>query len=252
MTCDAKVPPCDQAGVIYLYAGKETAVLPAAYLKKYGTSQRFPGSHPAHIPTTMKTNPFFAAVVLSTAFLATGAVAQTSDQTTPPAATATTVSSMPAPTAIIYIPQLPNPAELANAAAAQGLAIDRIVQTSAQIIVVYKYANGQTNTVAYQLLPVAGAAPAAPAAPDATANVVPAATANVVYASPAPAYYYDPYYSMWPWPWFAPVAFSVGIGYGYHGGYGFRQGGYGFRQGGYGFRQGGYGFRHGGHGFRHH
>jgi hypothetical protein len=184
-------------------------VLPAAYLKKYGTSQRFPGSHPAHTLKTMKTNLFFAAVVLSTAFLATGAVAQTSDQTTPPAATATTVSPTPAPNVIIYIPQLPNPTELANAAAAQGLAIEKIVQTSAQIIVVYKYANGQTNTVAYQLLPAAGA-----------------------------AYYDDPYYSMWPWPWFAPVSFRVGIGYTYHGG-------------GYGFRHGGHGFRHGGHGIRH-
>jgi hypothetical protein len=183
----------------------------------------------------MKTNLFFAAVVLSTAFLATGAVAQTSDQTTPPAATATTVSPTPAPNVIIYIPQLPNPTELANAAAAQGLAIEKIVQTSAQIIVVYKYANGQTNTVAYQLLPAAGAAPVAPAT---TTTVVPAATTTVVYASPAPAYYDDPYYSMWPWPWFAPVSFRVGIGYTYHGG-------------GYGFRHGGHGFRHGGHGIRH-
>ena len=171
----------------------------------------------------MKTNPFFAAVVLSTAFLATGAVAQTSDQTTPPAATATVVSPTPAPNAIIYIPQLPNPTELANAAAAQGLAIEKIVQTSAQIIVVYKYANGQTSTVAYQLLPSAGATPVAPAT---TTTVVPAATTTMVYASPEPAYYYDPYY--YPWSWFAPVAFNVGIGYGYHGGYGFR-GGHGFR-----------------------
>ena len=165
----------------------------------------------------MKTNPFFAAVVLSTTFLVTGAVAQTSDQTTPPAATATVASPTPAPNAIIYIPQLPNPTELANAAAAQGLAIDKIVQTSAQIIVVYKYANGQINTVAYQLLPVAGTAPATmtTVVPATTTTVVPATTATVVYASPAPAYYYDPYPYYSPWPWFAPVAFNVGIGYGY-------------------------------------
>lgn len=174
----------------------------------------------------MKTNPFFAAVVLSTAFLASGAVAQTSTPTTPPAATATVVSPMPTPNTIVYIPQLPNPTELANAAAAQGLAIDKIVQTSAQIIVVYKYANGQTNTVSYQLLPAAGAAPAT------TTTVVPATTATVVYASPSPAYYYDPYSYYYPWPWFAPVAFSVGIGY--HGGWGY-YGGYGFRGGGWGF-----------------
>jgi hypothetical protein len=70
----------------------------------------------------------------------------------------------------------------------------------------------------------------------------------VVYATPAPAYYYDPFYS--PWPWFAPVAFDIGMGYSYHyygGGRGFRHGGgYGFRQGGgHGFRQGG--FRQGFH-----
>jgi hypothetical protein len=228
MTCDEPVPPCDQAGVIYLYAEKETAVLPVAHLKKCGTSQHFPGSNPAHTLKTMKTNPFFTAVVLTTAFLAPGAVAQTSTPTTPPAATATVASPMPTPNTIVYIPQLPNPTELANAAAAQGLAIEKIVQTSAQIIVVYKYGNGQTNTVAYQLLPVAGAAPTVPV-PAATTTVVPAATTTVVYASPAPAYYYDPYPYYYPWSWFAPVSFSVGIGYGYHGGYGFRGGYYGFR-----------------------
>jgi len=185
----------------------------------------------------MKTNPFFTAIVLTTAFLVPNAVAQTSDQTTPPAATATVASPTPTPNTIVYIPQLPNPTELANAAAAQGLAIEKIVQTSAQIIVVYKYANGQTNTVAYQLLPAAGAAPTVPAA---TTTAVPAAMTTVVYAQPAPAYYDDPYY--YPWSWFTPVAFNVGIGYGYHGGYGFR-GGFGYR-GGYGFRNGGYGFRH--------
>jgi hypothetical protein len=184
----------------------------------------------------MKTNPFFAAVVLSTAFLASGAVAQTSDQTPPPAATATVASPTPAPNTIIYIPQLPNPTELANAAAAQGLVIEKIVQTSAQIIVVYKYANGQTNTVAYQLLPVAGTAPATTTTvvPATATTIVPATTATIVYASPSPAYYYDPYPYYSPWPWFAPVAFSVGIGY--HGGWG---------------SHGGWG-HHGGHGFRHH
>jgi len=237
-------------------------VLRAAYLKKCGPLQHFPGSRPAHTLKTMKTNPFFTAVVLTTAFLAPGAVAQTCTPTTPPAATATVASPTatvasptatapsptPAPNAIIYLPQLPTPADLANAAAAQGLAIEKIVQTSAQIIVVYEYANGQTNTVAYQLLPAAGAAPTVPAA---TTTVVPGATTTVVYAQPASAYYYyDPYYYPWSWPWFAPISLGIGVGYGYHG-YGFHHGGYGFRHGGYGFRHGGYGFRHGGYGFRH-
>jgi len=250
MTFELQVPPCDQAGVIYHDARKDTAVLPAADLKKCGNSQHFPGSQPAHTLKTMKTNPCFAAVVLTTALLAPGTVAQTSTPTTPPAAAPTVASPMPTPNAIVYIPQLPTPAELANAAAAQGLSIEKIVQTSAQIIVVYKYGNGQTNTVAYQLLPVAGAAPTVPV-PAATTTVVPVATTTVVYAQPAPAYYYyDPYYYPWSWPWFAPISLGIGVGYGYHG-YGFHHGGYGFRHGGYGFRHGGYGFRHGGYGFRH-
>jgi len=43
---------------------------------------------------------------------------------------------------------------------------------------------------------------------------VPAQT-TVIYGTPAPAYqaypgyYYDPYY--YPWPWFAPVAVSLGF-----------------------------------------
>jgi uncharacterized membrane protein YgcG len=190
----------------------------------------------------MKTNPFFTAVVLTTAFLAPGAVAQTSTPTTPPAATATVASPMPAPNTIVYIPQLPTPAELANAAAAQGLSIDKIVQTSAQIIVVYEYANGQTSTVAYRLLPVAGSAPVAPA----TTTVAPAvAVAPAVTCAEVPTtvvyspYYYDPGYdSTWPW-WFVPFSF---VGVGYYGGYGHGGGGYG-HGGGYG---GGYG--HGGGG----
>jgi hypothetical protein len=193
----------------------------------------------------MKTNLFITTVVLTTVLLAAGAVAQTADQTAPPT-TVSPAGPMPAPDQIIYIPRLPNPTELANAAAAQGLTIEMMAQTSAQITVVYKHADGQTSTVAYQLLPAAGA----PAASPATTTVVPTAPATVVYATPAPAYYYDPFY--WPGPWFAPVAFDIGIGYGYHyfdGGRGFRYGGgHGFRYGGgHGFRYGGgHGFRHGG------
>jgi hypothetical protein len=146
---------------------------------------------------------------------------------------------MPTPNTIVYLPQLPTPAELANGAATQGLSIEKIVQTSAQIIVVYQYANGKTNTVAYQLLPVAGAAPTVPAV---TTTVVPAAATTVVYAQPAPAYYYyGPYYYPWSWPWFAPISLGIGLGYGYHGGDGYH-GGYGYH--GYGFHHGGYGFHH--------
>jgi uncharacterized membrane protein YgcG len=151
---------------------------------------------------------------------------------------------MPAPNQIIYLPQLPSPASLVNVAAAQGLSVEQISQTSSQIIVVYKYGNGQTNTVCYQLLSTAGAAPVAAAA---APVVVPAQTA-VIYSTPAPAYYCDPYY--YPWPWFGPVA--VGLDFGFRGGYyngGFHGGGFhggGFHGGGF---HGG-GFHGGGHGWR--
>jgi hypothetical protein len=145
---------------------------------------------------------------------------------------------MPTPNQIIYIPQLPNPGELANAAAAQGISVEQINQTSTQITVVYKYANGQTNTICYQLLSAAGAAPAV-----ASATTVVPATTTVVYAAPAPTYYYnDPY--RYSWPWFAPVSIGLGfdLGRGFHGGYGGFHGGYGYR----GFQ--GRGFHGGFHG----
>ena len=187
----------------------------------------------------MKTNPIFTAAVLATALFATGAVAQTNNQTPVPAAPAAP-AMVPTPNEIIYIPRLPDPAELTNAAAAQGITIERIAQTSAQVTVVYRYADGQIHTVAYQLLPAAGSAPAVAST---VVNAVPAAPTTVVYAAPTPAYYYyDPFY--YPWPWYGPVSFNVGFGYGYYrfgGGPGFHHfgGGPGFRYFG-----GGRGFRH--------
>jgi hypothetical protein len=199
----------------------------------------------------MKTNPIFSAVVLATALFATGAVAQTDNQTPVPAAPAAP-AMVPTPNEIIYIPRLPDPAELTNAAAAQGITVERIAQTGAQVTVIYRYADGQVHTVAYQLLPAAGSAPAIGSAPATAMTAVPAATTTVVYAAPTPAYYYyDPFY--YPWPWYGPVSFRIGLGYSYYhfgGGSGFRHSG-----GGSGFRHfgGGPGFRHsgGGRGFRH-
>jgi uncharacterized membrane protein YgcG len=189
----------------------------------------------------MKTNSILTVIALATTLVATGAMAQSSSQATPttPTAPAAAVNPMPAPNQIIYLPQLPSPASLVNVAAAQGLSVEQISQTSSQIIVVYKYGNGQTNTVCYQLLSTAGAAPVAAAA---APVVVPAQTA-VIYSTPAPAYYCDPYY--YPWPWFGPVA--VGLDFGFRGGYyngGFHGGGF---HGG-GFHGGG--FHGGGHGWR--
>ncbi len=188
----------------------------------------------------MKTNVMFTAAVFATAFFATGAAAQTTaptvSQTPPPIAAVSPASPMPTPNSIIYIPRLPTPVELSNVAAAQGLSIEKMEQTVDHITVVYRYADGQINTVAYQLLPTAGAGTPAPAA---TTTVVPAATTTVVYPVPS-YYYYDPFYYPWAWPWFGPVSFHVGVGYSYgH-----------FRGGPVGV---GRGYRHsgGGHGFRH-
>lgn len=190
----------------------------------------------------MKTNPILHAVVLATALLATGASAQTASPP-PPADATPMVSPMPAPNQIIYIPQLPSPAELANAAAAQGGSVEQINQTSTQITIVYKYANGQTNTICYQLLSNAGAAPAVSAPTGAPMTTVVPTTTTAVYATPSPAYYY-PYGYSYPYgyyyPWYAPVSIGLGFNFGYgyyHGGYyggGFR-GGFrgGFHGGGF-------------------
>jgi hypothetical protein len=199
----------------------------------------------------MKTKFTLPVIVLTTALAATTAIVKAASPATTatlaapaPQATQTipaapeqapvgVANPAPAPNQIIYLTQLPSVGTLVNIAAAQGLAVEQIVQNAAQIIVVYKYANGQTNAICYQLLPTAGAVPA-PAG--ATAVVVPAQT-TVVYGTPEPAYYYDPFY--YPWPWFGAVALDLGFGFrgGYYHGGGFRGGG---------FRGGGHGGGHGG------
>jgi hypothetical protein len=140
-----------------------------------------------------------------------------------PSIVAPTVASSTAvtPNQIVYAQRLPSVAELTNAAAAQGLAIDRIEQTSAQITAVYRYANGQINIVAYLLLPTAGAT----TIPVPTPSTPPPA---VVYNTAPRVVYYDADYgygpAYYPYYWYPPVAFSIGLGfnyhYGYHGGFG--------------------------------
>lgn len=139
--------------------------------------------------------------------------------------------STPAPNQIVYTPRLPTAAELTSAASAQGLGVERIEQSATQMVAVYKMANGQTNTVAYQTLPPAGtSAPAMTVAtPTAPAPVytVTAPPPAVVYEQPAPrvVYYYDdPFYA--PRVWYPPVSVSLGFGFGHvHGfGGGFRGG----------------------------
>jgi hypothetical protein len=131
-------------------------------------------------------------------------------------------------TQIVYTPQLPSAADLTNAASAQGLTVERIVQTSNQVIAFYRNANGQTSNVAYQSLPPAGA----PAAT--TPNVVVTSPPPTVVTSPPPSviyetaprvvyYDYPSYY--YPRVWYPPVSFSFGLGY-HRGYYGGSRGGY--------------------------
>lgn len=144
-------------------------------------------------------------------------------QTTPPASAPAVVNAptQQPVTQTVYMPQLPSAAELMNAAAAQGFTVERIVQTSGQIIAFYRNANGQATTVAYQSLPPSAAPVAAPAT-SAPARVVvvspPPQTVvyetvpRVIYYQDYPRYYYPPVY-------YPPVSFSFGLGYrSYHGG----------------------------------
>ncbi len=133
--------------------------------------------------------------------------------TSAPAAAPVVVQNAPAPNQIIYSPRLPTAAELTNVAAAQGLAVQQISETSTQVTAIYKNnATGQITTIAYQLLP----------------NGTPAATSTVVVPTAAPVIYqpatrviyydtydrgYDPY---WPSYYYPPVSLSFGFGY-YHG-----------------------------------
>jgi hypothetical protein len=187
---------------------------------------------------TMKTIPLFTTVVLAATLLTAGAIAQTASPTTPtptraaapvPATTpapalagdpAAAIQPMqtPAPNQIIYIPQLPTAAALVAAATAQGVTVELINQTGTQITVVYRYGNGQINTICYQLLSTAGSAQVPVAAT--TAAVPPSTT--VIYERGGPAYYYDPFY--YPWPWYGPV--SVNLGFGFHGRGGYNRGGF--------------------------
>lgn len=106
---------------------------------------------------------------------------------------------------LVCVPQLPGAVELVKAAAAQGMTVVKIEQTAEQVTAVYKMPDGRQMTVIYQPLPEEERAPAA--------------TTTVVYSRPAPVYYptyYPTYYAGYGWPWYSPVALSIGLGFGYH------------------------------------
>jgi hypothetical protein len=176
------------------------------------------------------TTAVFAAALIS----ASGALAQTAS-----------VPAAPASNEINYVSQLPSPSELSSAQPPAGARISKISQTASGISVTYVFGNGQIQVVSYRLLASASAPDAAPAAPPAATAPAAAPTAVIQSpavaqpSSPAPAYYYDApapavvyqvappvyydgpgYYSYYPW--YPPI--SLGLNFGFRGGYGFRGG----------------------------
>jgi hypothetical protein len=169
----------------------------------------------------MKTNRFIPAAVFATAALIA------------PSAFAQNAAPTPAPNEVVYTPTLPTPTELVNGASSQGVKVTKVDQSNGQVVVTYAYPNGQVNTVAYQVLPSGGSAPA-PSSP--APAVAAAGTSTVVYQT-APAYYAGPaYYPGYTygypgyWPLY-PAAVGIGIGLGFHGGWGYHGWGGGFRGG---------------------
>lgn len=133
----------------------------------------------------------------------------------PAVAPATAAATPATPNQIVYTPRLPSAAELTDAAKAQGLAVERIEQSAAQIVATYRNSNGQVNVVCYQTLPPTGT-PAevvsVPASPPPT--VVYQAPPRVVYYD-----YYDPFYYPYSRVWYPPVSVRFGVGFGHRGGF---------------------------------
>ena len=144
-------------------------------------------------------------LILAASLLTAAAIAETPTSSVP---------AQMAPSQIIYASQLPSVPELTKAAAAQGLTIKQIVQSARDLNVVYQSAEGQINTVVYQLLADAGSSPVQATAPAA----VQVTTPTVVYTTPPVAnYYYDPYYYPYYSGYFYPPV-SVRLGGGFRGG----------------------------------
>ncbi|MDI1319057.1 MAG: hypothetical protein PSW75_02540 [bacterium] len=168
------------------------------------------------------------AIVTLLAFLATP-LARAEDK---PAATEPGVvaaGALPPVNHLVYLDLLPTPAALIKEAKAQGTTITRIDRTDDSVVVVYKYADGRTDTFGYTTLATASTQdePAAVTPSTAAPAVRPAPpTYTVISYEPAPVYYapryryYDPVDNFW-----GPLVLGVGIGWvtgghgGYHGGH---------------------------------
>ncbi len=167
----------------------------------------------------MNTTTLSLSIVLATAAVTT-AQAQALTPAQAAAATAPRVTMAPAaaPAAavtqqVVHTPRLPTGKELSEAAAAQGLTLERIEPTDVQVLAVFRAPNGSTNTVVYQVMPPAGT--------PATQTVV-TERREVIYRPAPRVIYYDdfPRYSPYPYRWYPPVSVHLGVGYGRWGGRG--------------------------------
>jgi hypothetical protein len=152
----------------------------------------------------MKTK-LITTLAITTGLLTACAFAETAPASPAPMP-ATPVAAAATPDQVIYTAQLPSVADLTRGAAAQGLAINQIAQTARDITITYQLANGQTRTIAYELLAAGNQVPA---------SQVTVAPASVVVVAPAPdVYYYGPYYYG---SWYPRVAVRIGGDYRFRG-----------------------------------
>jgi hypothetical protein len=175
----------------------------------------------------MKSTALLRAALLVAALTGLTALAQEMTTAPAPAASAPAAPAGPKVDGLVYVAQLPTPAQLIKEASAEGITVSRLEQTAERILVTYQYANGTTRTYAYLPLAADGTVPAG------TPAVVASATPPVVYAEPDRVYYYPRYVRYYDpgWDFWAPLAVGVGLGWGFggHGGYhgGYHGGGHG-------------------------
>lgn len=152
------------------------------------------------------TTKFIPGLVLATGLLTQGVRSEEPVLPPTPAPSSAAPLSLQAPDQIVYTAVMPSVADLNTSAAAQGLAVLQISPSAVQTTVVYRYPDGKTRVVAYQLPP--------PGNTSSSTTVVTAPPA-VVYDLPPPVvnYYYDPLYPRYVYP---PVSLHVGFGAGRH------------------------------------
>ena len=131
----------------------------------------------------MNTKLFLSAAALVLASFGATCLAQNPNSPATPAAGLAAAEAR-VPDRIIYLGQLPTPAELARDAAARNASIVRIEQTNKRIVVFYQTPGGNITADAYELMSTAGipVAPSVPTAP--TVSTVPAAPSAPVLSAP--------------------------------------------------------------------